>query len=78
MARTNDPNSRHRAVLHQRQGQRFPELLGPSRGAGYAVFGKVVEGMDVADKIVNVPTTSMGPMENMPKTPVVIESAKRQ
>jgi len=49
-------------------------------GFGYAVFGKVTEGMDVADKIVSVPTTSkvLGgmPAQDVPVEPVVIKSVK--
>ncbi len=44
-------------------------------GHGYAVFGKVVQGMDVVDKIKAVPTGSRGPFQNVPATPVVINSA---
>jgi cyclophilin family peptidyl-prolyl cis-trans isomerase len=45
-------------------------------GFGYAVFGKVVEGMDVVDKIAKVPTANAGPHQNVPVKPVVIESVK--
>ncbi len=47
------------------------------QGFGYAVFGKVVEGMDVVDKIVHVKTTSSGPFQDVPKEPVIIKSIKR-
>jgi cyclophilin family peptidyl-prolyl cis-trans isomerase len=47
------------------------------RGYGYAVFGKVVEGMDVVDKIRKVQTTTRGPYQDVPATPVVIKSVKR-
>ena len=43
---------------------------------GYAVFGKVVEGMDVVNKIVGVKTTSKGPHQNVPTDPVIIKSVK--
>ncbi len=46
------------------------------RDFGYAVFGKVVKGMDVADKISQVPTHNVGPYQNVPSKPVVILSAK--
>lgn len=46
-------------------------------GWGYAVFGRVVEGMDVVDKIKDVPTTTQGQFENVPETPVVILGIKR-
>lgn len=45
-------------------------------GFGYAVFGKVVGGMDVVDKIAKVATTEVGPFQNVPSTPVVIKSVK--
>ncbi len=45
-------------------------------GAAYAVFGKVVEGMDVVDQIRNVPTTSKQGMSDVPKSPVVIQRAE--
>jgi len=47
-------------------------------GFGYAVFGKVIEGMEVVDKIKKVPTGSAGPHQNVPVKPVVIESARIQ
>lgn len=74
MARTADPNSA--------TGQFFinvvdnPRLNAPSPdGHGYAVFGKVVSGMDVVDKIRMVPTGNAGMHQNVPTTPVVIKSA---
>ena len=47
------------------------------QGWGYAVFGKVVEGKDIVDKIRKVPTARSGGHENVPSTPVVIEKAER-
>ncbi len=78
MARTNDPNSA--------TAQFFINLVDNSRGldprsgsAGYAVFGKVVQGFDVVQKIGKVPTGNASFMfENVPKTPIVIESVKLQ
>ena len=43
--------------------------------AGYTVFGKVVSGMDVVNKIKVVPTATVGPHQNVPVTPVTIKSA---
>jgi peptidyl-prolyl cis-trans isomerase A (cyclophilin A) len=48
------------------------------RDFGYAVFGHVTSGMDVVDKIAGVPTGTKGPHQNVPTTPVIIESAKRK
>ena len=45
-------------------------------GAGYAVFGRVIEGMEVVDKIATVRTTSKGPYEDVPSTPVVIKHVR--
>jgi len=46
-------------------------------GAGYAVFGKVIEGMDVVDRIVSVKTENANMVfQNLPATPVVIKSVK--
>jgi len=44
---------------------------------GYAVFGKVTEGMDVVDAIEKVATGRKGPHDDVPTTPVVIESVRR-
>jgi peptidyl-prolyl cis-trans isomerase A (cyclophilin A) len=44
-------------------------------GQGYAVFGKVVEGMDVVDRIKSVPTRAEGMFENLPAKPVTIRKA---
>jgi cyclophilin family peptidyl-prolyl cis-trans isomerase len=49
----------------------------PRDGSGYAVFGKVVEGMDVVDKIKNVKTGTKGMYRDVPVEPVVIEKVMR-
>ena len=46
-----------------------------SAGGGYAVFGKVIDGMDVVDKIKTAPTTSRAGHQNVPVTDVVIKKA---
>ena len=43
-------------------------------GYGYAVFGKVIQGQDVVDRIKSVSTGSYGPYQDVPKTPVIIKS----
>lgn len=48
------------------------------QGFGYAVFGKVTEGMDVVDKIAKVPTGNAGGHQNVPTTPVTILKIARQ
>jgi len=48
-----------------------------SRDFGYAVFGKVLRGMDVVDKIAQVPTSNRGGHQNVPREPVLILEAKR-
>jgi peptidyl-prolyl cis-trans isomerase A (cyclophilin A) len=45
---------------------------------GYCVFGKVVGGMDVVKKIARVPTETQKGLPDVPKTPVVIQSIRRQ
>lgn len=47
-------------------------------GFGYAVFGKVIDGMDVVNKIKKVPTTRVSMFQDVPSKPVVIESVKRE
>ena len=75
MARTNDPNSAtSQFFINVRDNHRLDFGIG---GAGYAVFGEVVEGMDVVDKIVTVPTTTRGEaLKDVPITPILIKSAR--
>jgi cyclophilin family peptidyl-prolyl cis-trans isomerase len=74
MARTSDPNSAtSQFFINVRDNHSLDFGI---RGAGYAVFGEVVEGMEVVDRIVGVPTTAKGPHENVPVTPVVIRSIR--
>ncbi|PCI80382.1 MAG: hypothetical protein COB20_03035 [SAR86 cluster bacterium] len=49
-----------------------------ARGFGYAVFGEVIEGMDVMDAIATVETGTTKGFQNVPTEPVIITSAKRQ
>jgi len=73
MARTNDPNSATSQFFINVNDNAF---LDPKAGSpGYTVFGRVVGGMDVVNKIKGVPTGRAGMHENVPLTPVVIQSA---
>jgi peptidyl-prolyl cis-trans isomerase A (cyclophilin A) len=47
-----------------------------SKNYGYCVFGKVTKGMDIVDKIAAVPTTTVGPYQNVPKQDIVILDVK--
>ena len=75
MARRSDPNSATAQFFINVVDN--PRLDYPSfDGNGYAVFGKVVEGMDVVDRIKDVPTGNRGQHQNVPLTPVTIKSAR--
>ena len=74
MARTGDPNSATAQFFVNVVDNAMLNAPNPD-GHGYTVFGKVVSGMDTVDKIRNVPTGNMGPFQNVPATPVVIQSA---
>ncbi|NDL64491.1 peptidylprolyl isomerase A [Acerihabitans arboris] len=74
MARTNDKDSATSQFFINVADNAF--LDHGQRDFGYAVFGKVVNGMDVADKIAQVPTKNVGPYQNVPVKPVTILSAK--
>lgn len=73
MARTTDPDSA--------TSQFFINLVdnaGLDTPPGYAVFGEVVEGMDVVDAIAAVPTTTMGPYDDVPVDAISVTSATVQ
>jgi peptidyl-prolyl cis-trans isomerase A (cyclophilin A) len=74
MARTSDPNSATAQFFINVKNNSFLDYPG-SDGHGYTVFGKVVSGMDVVNKITAMPTGSQGMHQDVPRTPVVIESA---
>jgi peptidyl-prolyl cis-trans isomerase A (cyclophilin A) len=74
MARTNDPDSAtSQFFINVKENHALDFGM---RGAGYAVFGEVLEGMDVVDKIKAVPTSSKGMFDDVPVTPVVIKTAR--
>ncbi|MBK5345487.1 peptidylprolyl isomerase [Pseudomonas sp. TH49] len=71
MARTSAPDSATSQFFINVKDNDFLD-----QGDGYAVFGKVVKGMDVVDVIVNSQTTTKSGMQNVPVDPVIIKSAK--
>ena len=74
MARTGDPDSATAQFFINVNDNAALDY--PSRdGFGYAVFGRVIAGQDVVDKIRKVPTTSVSGYQDVPRAPVVIESA---
>jgi cyclophilin family peptidyl-prolyl cis-trans isomerase len=74
MARTQDPNSARAQFFVNVKENPFLNAKGASDG--YAVFGRVVSGMETILKIKDVPTGSGGPFpSDVPKTPVLINSA---
>lgn len=75
MARTNDPDSATAQFFINHKDNDFLNYAGAGN-PGYAVFGKVVDGMDVVDAIAAVKTTMRNGMGDVPVEVVVIESAK--
>lgn len=75
MARTNDPNSATAQFFINVKDNEFLNAAKSQDGNGYTVFGKVVAGMDVVDKIRNMPTGNKGPYQNVPLEPITIKSA---
>ncbi len=85
MARTSDPNSATcQFFINHADNPRLNNRADNPRlnwdGAGYTVFGKVIDGLDVVDNIAKVPTTTRtrSSHENVPLKPVYIKSAKRK
>ncbi len=76
MARTSDPHSATaQFFINVADNDSLDHKAPTPRGWGYAVFGRVVDGMDVVDRIRAVPTTTYGNYRDVPAEPVVIESA---
>ena len=75
MARTGDPNSATSQFFINTVDNAFLDAANSRDGLGYAVFGQVIEGMDVVDKIRAVPVTNKGGHQNVPETPVIITKA---
>ena len=77
MARTSDPHSATAQFFINVKNNDFLNYSSPSpQGWGYAVFGKVIDGMDVVNQIKSVPTGRYGYHADVPTTPIVINSAK--
>jgi cyclophilin family peptidyl-prolyl cis-trans isomerase len=74
MARTSQPHSASAQWFINLKNNDFLNAASAQDGWGYAVFGKVVSGMDVVMKIAKVPTGNSGMHQNVPREPVVIES----
>ena len=76
MARTPNPHSASAQFFINLKDNDFLNYREPTtQGYGYAVFGKVTRGMDVVTKIAKVATANAGPHQNVPREPVIIESA---
>ena len=75
MARTSVPDSATAQFFINVVDNAFLDQPNARDGHGYAVFGKVVDGMDVVDRIRGVPTGSKGPHQNVPVQPVIITKA---
>jgi cyclophilin family peptidyl-prolyl cis-trans isomerase len=77
MARTSQPHSATAQFFINTVDNDFLDKARAADRVGYCVFGQVVEGMDVVDKIRRVQTTTKGGMQDVPAQDVVITSAKR-
>ncbi len=77
MARTNAPHSAtSQFFINTADNTNLDHTAATARGWGYAVFGRVIDGFDVVDKIGTVATGSAGPFpRDVPRDPIVIESA---
>ncbi len=75
MARTADPNSATSQFFINVVDNAFLDAANSRDGKGYAVFGHVIEGMEVVDAIRTQPTGSKGMHQNLPLEPVIIKKA---
>lgn len=79
MARTSDPHSAtSQFFINHKNNASLDHRGKSSRTWGYCVFGKVIDGMAIVDKIANSPTTTKGPYRNVPVSPVVIKKVVRE
>ena len=75
MARTMDPNSATAQFFINVADNPFLDAENARDGNGYAVFGRVVEGMDVVDRIKAVPVGDKAGQQNVPLQPVTLKKA---
>lgn len=76
MARTSDPNSASSQFFINLVDNAGLDYPGPD-GYGYTVFGKVIQGMEVVDKIAVTPTKARGPaFANLPEKPIFVTKAR--
>ncbi len=75
MARTSVPDSATAQFFINVKDNTFLDAAQSRDGHGYAVFGRVVAGMDVVDRVKAVATTTRGPHQNVPATPILIRKA---
>ena len=75
MARTGIPNSATSQFFINVNDNAGLDQANARDGEGYAVFGRVAEGMEVVDAIRAVPTTAKGPHQNLPANAVIIRKA---
>ena len=76
MARTSNPNSASAQFFINVANNDFLNHTAPTlQGWGYAVFGKVIQGAEVVDKIAAVRTNNAGRYQDVPQTPIIINAA---
>jgi cyclophilin family peptidyl-prolyl cis-trans isomerase len=77
MARTNVPDSATAQFFINYKDNSFLNYSSPTAsGWGYAVFGEVIEGMDIVDEMAKQPTGNRGGHQDVPKTDIIIEKAE--
>lgn len=77
MARTADPHSATAQFFINVADNDFLDFKSPDdKGYGYTVFARVTSGMDVVQKMLQVPTATVGPHQNVPRQPIIIERAR--
>ena len=77
MARTNDPNSATAQFFINYKDNSFLNHTGKNAsGWGYAVFGEVIEGLDVVDAMAKEPTSNRGGHQDVPNKDIIIDKAE--